>query len=61
MSQIREPRLYKTERGYQGELYAELRARPAQAGFAGDPIIEQEYQKRIDAHGIKIRPSNCNN
>jgi hypothetical protein len=53
---IREPRFFQTERGYQGELLAMLRARLAEAGFAGDPVIEQEYQKRLSAHEINIRP-----
>jgi len=53
---IREPRFFKSERGYQGELLATLRAKLPDAGFPGDPIIEQEYQKRMPAHRIKIRP-----
>ena len=53
---ITEPRLFKSERGYQGELLAMLRARLADIGLPGDPIIEQEYQKRLSAHGINIRP-----
>jgi hypothetical protein len=53
---IREPRLFKTERGYQGALLAELQLRLRNAAFPGDPIIEQEYQKTIPNHGITIRP-----
>ena len=53
---IKEPRFFKSERGYQGELLAELRNRIARARFPGDPIVEQEYQKTIPAHGLKIRP-----
>jgi hypothetical protein len=53
---IREPRFFETERGYQGELLAMLHARLAQAGFPGNPIIEQEYQKRLADHRITIRP-----
>jgi hypothetical protein len=53
---IRDPRFFQTERGYQGELLAMLRARLPEAGFPGDPIIEQEYQKRVPDHGIKLRP-----
>jgi len=33
-----------------------LRARLKKAGFPGDPVVEQEYQKRIKAHRLKIRP-----
>lgn len=53
---VREPRFFQNERGYQGELLAMLRARLPEAGFDGDPIIEQEHQKRFSAHKINIRP-----
>ena len=53
---ITEPRFFETERGFQGELLAELRARLREARFPGDPIVEQEYQKRMREHGIRIRP-----
>ena len=53
---IREPRFFDTERGYQGELLAELRNRIDGAGLQGDPIVEQEYQKTIPHHGLTIRP-----
>jgi len=47
------PRLFVTERGFQGQLLVELAKRvhlPDQA------IIEQEYQKRLYFHGLTIRP-----
>jgi len=47
------PRFFESERGFQGQLLVELTGRihlPDQA------IIEQEYQKRLDAHGLTIRP-----
>lgn len=53
---IDELRFFKNERGYQGELLAELRARLPEAGLPGDPIVEQEYQKTIPHHNLKIRP-----
>jgi hypothetical protein len=56
LSSITEPRLFKTERGYQGELIAALKNRLVVAEFPGDPIVEQEYQKRIPHHGLNIRP-----
>jgi len=56
LASIREPRLFETERGYQGELLAMLRPRLVGAALPGDAIIEQEYQKRINDHGIRIRP-----
>jgi hypothetical protein len=53
---IKEPRFFDTERGYQGELLAELRNRLGGAGLPGDPVVEQEYQKTIPHHGLTIRP-----
>jgi hypothetical protein len=47
------PRWFETERGFQGQLLVELAKRirlPDQA------IIEQEYQKRLADHGLRIRP-----
>ena len=47
------PRLFETERGFQGQLLVELSKRlllPDQA------IIEQEYQKRLKVHGLTVRP-----
>lgn len=56
LSAIREPHLFETERGYQGALVGELQERLRGAAYPGDPIVEQEYQKTIPNHGIKIRP-----
>ena len=56
LAAIHEPRLFETERGYQGALLAELHQRLVHAGLPGDPIIEQEYQKTLPHHGITIRP-----
>ncbi len=53
---VRHPRFFETERGYQGELLAELRARLPQVALLGDAIVEQEYQKRLCGHDINIRP-----
>lgn len=53
---VRQARFFETERGYQGELLAELRARLPEAGVPGDAIVEQEYQKRLPDHGIRVRP-----
>src|SRR5258708_11082189 len=56
LSAIREPLLFTDERGFQGELLAEVRLRLPSLGLPGDPIIQQEYQKRCSAHGLTIRP-----
>lgn len=54
---IKEPRFYETERGYQGELLVELAVRIRNdTHFPDNPILEQEYQKRANDHGINIRP-----
>jgi hypothetical protein len=53
---IREPRFFETERGFQGELLIQIGKRLKYAGLPGDPIVEQEYQKTIPLHRLKIRP-----
>ncbi len=52
---ISHPRYYKTERGFQGEFLAELKQRLPSLQWEG-AIVEQEYQKRMPDHGIRIRP-----
>jgi hypothetical protein len=47
------PRFYETERGFQGELLAQLVKRLA---LPDQAIIEQEHQKRALAHGLTCRP-----
>jgi hypothetical protein len=56
LESIREERFFGTERGFQGELLAELRKRLRESAFPADPVVEQEYQKTLPLHGIKIRP-----
>ena len=57
LSAIVDPRFYETERGYQGELLAELRNRLHEIpGLDGCAVVEQEYQKRSGEHGLTIRP-----
>jgi hypothetical protein len=46
----------REQRFFQGELIAELRRRLKDAAFPGNPVVEQEYQKTIPSHGIRIRP-----
>lgn len=55
LSCIRNPRFYETERGFQGELNAELRSRLLEFELNG-ALVEQEYQKRIKEHGFRTRP-----
>ena len=53
---IHRPRFFDTELGFQGELLAELRGALPGVGLTGDAVVEQEYQKRLGAHGIDVRP-----
>lgn len=56
LESINEERFFHDERGFQGALLHELNTRLANAAFPGNPIIEQEYQKRIPLHKVRIRP-----
>ena len=54
---ITDRRYFLTERGYQGQLLAELNKRlKIEQIFPGKPIVEQEYQKTLENQGITIRP-----
>src|SRR5262245_54107958 len=57
LAAISEPRLFATERGYQGELATQLTSRlPLARIWPGQPLVEQEYQKRAKLHGLRERP-----
>jgi len=56
LGNIGEARLFQDERGYQGELLQELGRRLERGSLPGDPIIQQEYQKRLPLHKVRIRP-----
>lgn len=53
---VRIPRFFETERGYQGELLADLRAALPALGLHREAIVGQEYQKKLHLHDITIRP-----
>lgn len=53
---ITAPRFYETERGFQGALLAELHKTIPHHLLPEGAVIEQEYQKRLYAHGVTIRP-----
>lgn len=53
LAAIKTARFFQTERGFQGELLAQLAARLQLPDHA---ILEQEYQKRQQEHGLTIRP-----
>ncbi|MGA2661942.1 MAG: hypothetical protein ABSH34_31060 [Verrucomicrobiota bacterium] len=57
IERVQEPRFFRTERGYQGALAAQMTAILANdAVWPGNPIVEEEYQKRACEHGLKLRP-----
>lgn len=56
LRQITNPRLYETERGFQGEFLCALRAVLPEGFLNDEMLIEQEYQKRLIEHGLRIRP-----
>lgn len=57
LGSITDPRFFNTERGYQGALVSELSRRLGEIPIGpGNPIVEQEYQKRASEHHITIRP-----
>lgn len=54
---IKTPRFFETERGYQGELLAEIRKRlPEIRAVSEDAVVEQEFQKTTGTHGLRLRP-----
>lgn len=53
---IAEQQIFQDERVYQGELLQELGRRLGRGVLPDDPLIQQEYQKRIPLHGMRIRP-----
>ena len=56
LGNIREARSFQDERSFQGALLQELARRLERGVLPDDPIIEEEYQKRIRSHGLRIRP-----
>ena len=53
---IVDPRLYETERGFQGQFLVELFRRIPEYLPADRALIEQEHQKTLERHGLAIRP-----
>jgi len=53
LATITAPRLFQSERGYQGALLAQLHQR---LRLSDNAIVEQEYQKQAGKHGLTIRP-----
>ena len=55
LENIREEQLFNDERGFQGALLQELGRRLPESVRPEDPMLQQEYQKRLLRHGIRIR------
>lgn len=53
LTAISSPRFYETERGFQGALLSNI---SRTLKMPEHTVLEQEYQKRSELHGIKIRP-----
>ncbi len=53
LAAISSPRFYATERGYQGALLSQINLN---LKMSEHTLSEQEYQKRLNLHGLKIRP-----
>jgi len=56
LENIREEQLFNDERGFQGALLQELGKRLPEGMRPEDPMLQQEFQKRLLRHGIRIRP-----
>ena len=56
LRRVTNARFFESERGYQGELFGELRGALPAIALDGHAIVEQEYQKRMRDHGIDRRP-----
>jgi len=56
LENFREEQLFNDERGFQGALLQELGRRLPEGRRPEDPMLQQEYQKRMLRHGIRIRP-----
>ena len=56
LEKITDKRYFKTERGYQAQLYAELYCTGRIPQIFHDAIMESEYQKAQVKHNTRIRP-----
>jgi hypothetical protein len=56
LTSVTNPHYYEDERGFQGELYAQLRVRLRDIALPEGALLREEYQKRLAEHGLQIRP-----
>ncbi|MDP9876555.1 hypothetical protein J2W25_001583 [Variovorax boronicumulans] len=53
---IKHPAFFEDERSFQGELLVMLRKTIPDHVLPEGAVIQQEYQKRLATHGLRIRP-----
>jgi hypothetical protein len=56
LKNIREEQFFRDERGFQGALLQEFSKQLPNGVLPTDPISQQECQKRLPSHRIRIRP-----
>jgi len=57
IKQIRSPRFFNSERGFQGQLQSNLDKLLRKRNLIDNHVVvEEEYQKTLDEHGISHRP-----
>ncbi|AFM23337.1 hypothetical protein [Desulfomonile tiedjei] len=56
IGRINHPRFFRSERGYQGELYCRLREEFLSQNLLDERMLEPEYQKRPTDHLTQQRP-----
>ena len=55
LDKVNHQRFFESERGFQGEFKSNLKAELG-IGLQADTIIEDEHQKRLKDHGLRLRP-----
>jgi hypothetical protein len=56
LTSVTNPHYYEDERGFQGEFYAQLHLRLRDMALPEGALLREEYQKRLEEHGLRIRP-----
>ncbi|OPY85532.1 MAG: hypothetical protein A4E65_00108 [Syntrophorhabdus sp. PtaU1.Bin153] len=55
LKKVTHRRFFENERGFQGEFRANLKAALG-IDFPDNTVIEDEHQKRLENHGLRLRP-----
>ena len=56
LTSVTNPHYYEDERGFQCEFYGQLRMRLMDIALPQGALLREEYQKRLEEHGLRIRP-----